>query len=230
MDKKLELKDFVLIGRTFEEYYKMFDLKSLSKNEKILDAASGVSSFCAEANANGYNVTAADRVYEFNPEEIEEKCAKDLEETMKKIPAIKELYKWDFFKDIEQLKSHRERAYRGFIKDFKLHKKDRYISSEFPSNNFKENQFDVSLISHFLFLYDEHMNYEFHKQIINEIIRITEKEIRIFPIANLKAQRSPFIEKFMEDKAFNNYEINIVKVNYEFIKGGNEMLVVKIKQ
>lgn len=228
MDKKLELKDFVLIGRTFEEYYKMFDLKSLSKNEKILDAASGVSSFCAEANANGYNVTAADRVYEFNPQEIEEKCAKDLEEIMKKIPAIKELYKWDFFKDIEQLKSHRERAYRGFIKDFKLHKEDRYISSEFPSNNFKENQFDVSLISHFLFLYDEHMSYEFHKQIINEIIRITEKEIRIFPIANLKAQRSPFIEKFMKDKAFNNYEINIVKVNYEFIKGGNEMLVVKI--
>ncbi|MFT8313081.1 MAG: hypothetical protein ABF633_02360 [Clostridium sp.] len=228
MDKKLELKDFVLIGRTFEEYYKMFDLKSLSKNEKILDAASGVSSFCAEANANGYNVTAADRVYEFNHEEIEEKCSKDLEETMKKIPAIKELYKWDFFKDIEQLKSHRKRAYRGFIKDFKLHKEDRYISSEFPSNNFKEDQFDVSLISHFLFLYDEHMSYEFHKQIINEIIRITKKEIRIFPIANLKAQRSPFIEKFMKDKAFNNYEINIVKVNYEFIKGGNEMLVVKI--
>lgn len=228
MDKKLELKDFVLIGRTFEEYYKMFDLKSIDKNEKILDVASGVSSFCAEANANGYNVTAADRVYEFNPEEIEEKCSKDLKETMEKVSTIKELYKWDFFKDIEQLKSHRERAYRGFIKDFKLRKEDRYISSEFPSNNFKENQFDVSLISHFLFLYDEHMNYEFHKQIINEIIRITKKEIRIFPIANLKAQRSPFIEKFMKDEDFNNCKIDIVKVDYEFIKGGNEMLVVKI--
>ncbi|AJA48581.1 hypothetical protein CPAST_c25120 [Clostridium pasteurianum DSM 525 = ATCC 6013] len=230
MNKKLQLNDFVLIGRTFEEYYKMFDLKDFSKSERILDVASGVSSFCAEANAKGYNVTAADRVYAFNPEEIEEKCAKDLEETMEKVSTIKELYKWNFFKDIEQLKSHRERAYRGFIKDFKLHKEDRYISSEFPSNNFKGNQFDISLISHFLFLYDEHMSYEFHKQIINEIIRITKKEIRIFPIANLKAQRSPFIEKFMKDKAFNNYEINIVKVNYEFIKAGNEMLVVKIKQ
>ncbi|AGK96919.1 hypothetical protein [Clostridium pasteurianum] len=229
MDKKLELEDFVLIGRTFEEYYRMFHLESIDKNEKILDVASGVSSFCSEANAKGYNVTAADRVYRFNPEEIEEKCSKDLKETMEKLTSIKALYKWDFFKDIEQLKNHRERAYRGFIKDFKLYRDDRYIISEFPSNNFKENQFDVSLISHFLFLYDEHMNYEFHKQIINEVIRITRKEIRIFPIANLKAQRSPFIEKFMGDKAFNNYEINIVKVNYEFIKGGNEMLVVKIK-
>ncbi|WP_010240470.1 hypothetical protein [Clostridium arbusti] len=229
MDKKLELKDFVLIGRTFEEYYKMFDLKSIDKNEKILDVASGVSSFCSEANAKGYNVTAADRVYTFSPEEIEKKCAKDLNETMDKIPAIKELYKWDFFKNVDQLKKHREKAYKGFIKDFQLHRGGRYISSEFPNNEFKENHFEVSLISHFLFLYDEHLSYELHKQIINEIIRITSKEIRIFPIFNLKGKRSPFVEKFMEDKAFNNYQINIVKVNYEFIKGGNEMLVVKVR-
>lgn len=229
MEKKLKLKDFVLIGRRFEEYYQMFNLKDLVKNEKILDVASGVSSFCAEANEKGYNVTSADRVYVFNPEEIEEKCAKDLEETMDKVSTIKELYKWDFFKDIQQLKNHRESAYKRFLKDFELQRGDRYISSEFPNNNFKENQFDISLISHFLFLYDEHMNYEFHKQIINEIIRITRKEIRIFPIYNLKDKRSPFIEKFMKDKAFNKFEINIVKVNYEFIKGGNEMLVIKIK-
>jgi len=48
MEKKLDLKDIVLIGRTFNEYYKMFNVISISKNEKILDVASGVSSFCEE--------------------------------------------------------------------------------------------------------------------------------------------------------------------------------------
>jgi len=40
MDKQLELKNIVLIGRTFEEYYRMFDLCNLPENENILDVAS----------------------------------------------------------------------------------------------------------------------------------------------------------------------------------------------
>jgi hypothetical protein len=50
MDKQLDLKNIALIGRTFEEYYRMFDLDNLPTNEHILDVASGVSSFCAEAS------------------------------------------------------------------------------------------------------------------------------------------------------------------------------------
>lgn len=58
MVEKFELEDIVLIGRTFEEYYRMFALNEIVKDNKILDIASGVSSFCAEANLNGYDVTA----------------------------------------------------------------------------------------------------------------------------------------------------------------------------
>ena len=45
MDKQLNLTNIALIGRTFEEYYNMFDLDDLHGNEIILDVASGVSSF-----------------------------------------------------------------------------------------------------------------------------------------------------------------------------------------
>jgi len=58
MEMKLDLKDFVLVGRTFDEYYKMFNISNINKNAKILDVASGVSSFCAEARVLGYDVTA----------------------------------------------------------------------------------------------------------------------------------------------------------------------------
>jgi hypothetical protein len=83
MDKQLDLKNIALIGRTFEEYYRMFDLGNLPKNEHILDVASGVSSFCAEANVKGYDVTASDRIYSSSPLEIEEKCRQDLDEVIK---------------------------------------------------------------------------------------------------------------------------------------------------
>ncbi|MHB1419835.1 MAG: hypothetical protein ACYCX4_09685 [Bacillota bacterium] len=94
MTKGLKLEEIVLIGRTFEEYFRMFgfDLSDL-KRKKILDVASGVSSFCAEANSAGYNVTASDRIYCYDANEIEEKCVKDLDQVMGQMPEIMDLYK-----------------------------------------------------------------------------------------------------------------------------------------
>ncbi|MBI3585251.1 MAG: hypothetical protein HY096_15045 [Nitrospinae bacterium] len=115
-----------------------------------------------------------------------------------------------------------------FIEDFKKENGSRYIAAEYPKTQFADKQFTISLISHFLFMYDEHLNYEFHKRTLSEIIRITSKEIRIFPIVNLKGKRSLFVEKLMEDREYKDYKMVIKKVDYEFVKNGNEMLKIKI--
>ncbi|EDK35655.1 hypothetical protein [Clostridium kluyveri] len=229
MEKKLDLKNIVLIGRTFSEYYRMFDIHNISKNERILDVASGVSSFCAEARTLGYDVTASDRIYSFSVKDIEEKCTKDLEITMTKMEEIKDLYKWKYFKSIKHLKEHRKKAYEAFIWDFKQNSKAEYVTTEYPKSYFKDKQFNIALVSHFLFMYDEHLDYEFHKRVIEELVRITSKEIRVFPIVNLKCEKSLFVDKLIEDGCFSKYEIKTVKVNYEFVKGGNEMLVIRVQ-
>ncbi len=230
MDKQLDLKSIALIGRTFEEYYNIFDLKNnLLKNEIILDVASGVSSFCAEANRQGFNVTASDKIYTFSTTEIEQKCREDLEMIIKQLPGVADLYVWDFFKDIESLKTQREKAYRSFIEDFKSHGTNIYVSVEYPSTDFLNEQFTISLMSHFLFLYEDKLNYDFHKRTIRELLRITSKEIRIFPIVNLKGEKSSLVHTLMQDKDFEPFQITIKKVGYEFMKNGNEMMVIKKK-
>lgn len=228
MDKRLNLNDIVLVGRTFDEYFKMFNINNIDKSEKILDIASGVSSFCAEGNSIGYNVTASDRIYCFSAEEIEEKCANDLEDTLKKLSEVKDLYKWTFFNGIEDLKIHREKAYKRFIEDYKQTASKRYVNTVYPRSEFKDKEFTIALVSHFLFMYDEFLDYEFHKQVIKEIIRVTSKEIRIFPIVNLKGEKSLFAEEIINDKDFKGSDIGIIKVDYEFVNGGDEMLVIKV--
>jgi len=42
-----------------------------------------------------------------------------------------------------------------------------------------------------------------------------------------KGERSQFVDKLMKDKEFANNKIKIMKVDYEFVKVGNEMLVIK---
>ncbi len=215
MDKRLELKDIVLIGRTFDEYYRMFELSNVNfKDEKILDVASGVSSFCSEANSKGYNVTASDKIYHFSAKEIEGKCISDLKMVMEKLPLVAELYKWEFFKDIDALKENREMTYKLFIEDFKKKNGNRYIATKYPKTRFADKEFTISLISHFLFMYDEHLSYEFHRKTLSEIIRITTKEIRIFPLVNLKGERSLFVKKLMEDSEFKDYKITPKSCNH----------------
>ncbi len=196
----------------------MFNLHdTLLQNEIILDAASGVSSFCAEANHQGFNVTASDRIYSINPYEIEQKCIRDLDIVIKQMPDIADLFLWNFFKNIKALEINRKKAYELFIEDFRTYGTERYVPVEYPSSDFHNNEFTVSLVSHLLFLYEDKLDYEFHKKTIMELLRITSKEIRIFPLVNLKGKKSHFVESLIHDKDFENLKIFIRKVGYEFI-------------
>src|SRR5690349_14660206 len=123
----LQLDRVVLLGRTYEEYTRYFGLQMDEwRGKKILDVASGVGSFRAEASALGYDVTAADRIYEFAPEDLAPRCVADLDHI---IDSVRDLtvYRWDnFYGNPERLRGLRERAYRTFLKDYS-ERRERYI-------------------------------------------------------------------------------------------------------
>ena len=61
MKDRIELSDVVLLGRTFEEYCRYFQLSDVElRHATTLDLGAGVSSFSAEARDRGYVVLAAD--------------------------------------------------------------------------------------------------------------------------------------------------------------------------
>lgn len=75
----LQLDRVVLLGRTFEEYRQYFLLEPDELiGKQVLDVAGGVSSFCAEANARGINVTSFDPIYSLTSEKIAERSEPDL--------------------------------------------------------------------------------------------------------------------------------------------------------
>jgi len=56
------------------------------------------------------------------------------------------------------------------------------------------------------------------------MLRIS-KEIRIFPLIGLNGQKSLFVDKIMDD-LLNGVNVEIIKVSYEFMRGGNEMIKI----
>jgi hypothetical protein len=226
-EQKLDLKKIALIGRTFDEYYNMFRLSDIDKeNTKLLDAASGVSSFCAEASALGFNVCGCDPVYNHSAETLLKKSNSDLTLVMSKMPLIANLYRWSRFENVKALKSNRETAIHRFAQDY-AENRDRYLCRALPNTGFDDDEFDITLSSHFLFMYDEQFDYEFHKEAVYEMLRVSSKEVRIFPLVNLKGQKSPFVRKIVKDAFDKGYGISIDKVPYEFVKNGNEMLRIQ---
>ncbi len=68
-----------------------------------------------------------------------------------------------------------------FIKDYDNGKnKKRYIHQELPKLSFENDSFDLVLSSHFLFLYSEHFDLQFHIDSILEMCRVSKKEVKIF--------------------------------------------------
>lgn len=223
----LLLDKVVLLGRTFEEYSRHFALEeSALRDRRVLDVASGVSSFCAEANGRGIATTAFDQIYALAPETIQARCEPDLDAVTRNIVLAK-TYKWDFYKSPEGMRSFRQRAYQMFLADYGTHRERRYVAGSLPRLPFENHSFDLTLISYLLFVYDEHFDYEFHKQSVREIMRVTTTEARFYPIVTFEARRSPHLEHLQNDPDLGHLSFDLVQTDFEFLIGSNYFLRVR---
>jgi len=226
MEKKFNIDKIVFVGRNYDEYMKMFELHlSYLKNKRILDCAAGASSFTTELFKKGYDAIATDVLYDVDPYALEKKCENELSKVMQALSGVEDMYVWDYFKNPDELRKHRMTTYQAFINHYRKEKGNKYIKSELPKLPFEDNEISLVLSSHFLFLYDDRLSYEFHKDSIKEMLRIS-KEIRIFPLLGLNSKKSLFVDKIMVDGLSNGVKVEIIKVPYEFMRGGNEMMKI----
>ena len=218
----LQLDRVVLLGRTYDEYTRYFALEMQQwHGKKILDVASGVSSFCAESNALGYNVTAADRIYGLGAEELAPRCAADLDHVIDSVHGLT-VYRWDnFYGNPERLRGLRERAFKTFLQDYQQHR-ERYIEVELPRLPFADRTFDLTLVSYLLFVYEDQLTYEFHRQSIEELMRVTRGEVRIYPTVTFEAQPSSYIWRLRED--LPQFCFELVQTDFEFLRNSNNFL------
>jgi SAM-dependent methyltransferase len=221
----LQLDRVVLLGRTFEEYRRYFLLEPHELIGKtILDVAGGVSSFCAEANNFGIKVTAFDSIYSLSREKIRERSDRDLESVYRSI-GLAPTYRWGFYKNPDYMRVLREGASAIFFFDFKDHLQ-RYVAGELPRLPFAEGEFDLTFVSYLLFAYQDRFDYDFHRNSILEIMRVTRREARTYPTVTFEAQRSEYIPMLQSDSALQVFEFAEIETDFEFLVNSNSYLKV----
>jgi len=221
----MKLKNIVPWGRNLSEYKDMFNLtEDELKNYQILGCADGPASFNAEVTAMGGNVTSIDPSYQFTTEQIASRIDEVALEVMAEVRKKQEDFVWKNIANPDVLYAMRMSAMQTFLADFKEGKEQgRYKYEMLPSLSFNDAQFDLALSSHFLFLYSEHLDEQFHIDAIDEMLRVA-KEVRIFPLVTLSGEVSIYLEQVMDYLKAKGYRCEVVKTSYAFQNGGDEML------
>lgn len=216
-------------GRSYAEYIGMFSLTEADLGSRILGCGDGPAGFNAELTKSGGAVVSIDPVYIFDVEQIKNRIAETYETVMAQMRNNQNDYIWEVIPSIGALGEIRMSAMDTFLSDFELGKQEgRYIAEELPSLPFENGQFDIALSSHFLFLYSAHLSAEFHLQALQEMLRVA-REVRVFPLLTLDGSVSRYLSLVSEEFASRGFDVQIVKVAYEFQRGGNQMLVIKPK-
>jgi hypothetical protein len=223
---KLELDRIIFIGRTFEEYMRMFSLSVEElRGNRILDCPGGACSFTAIGNNMGLDITACDIAYDHEVEQLREKGIRDVEHAILHMEKVKDSYVWDYFHDIEGLQKNRIQALNDCTRHM-MTANEKYIPAVLPSLPFKNEEFDLLLSAHFLFTYADRLDFEFHIKVMEELLRVTKKEVRIFPLVDLEGKRYEHLDKVIRYLAEIGYAAEEVKVSYEFQANANSMLLI----
>lgn len=218
-------------GRTFEEYVAMFNLNESDLDKYILGCGDGPASFNCTMKQKGKKTISVDPIYQFTKDEISKRISETYQNVINQTKQNLDKFIWTKIKDVEDLGKIRMMAMRKFLEDYDVGKAEkRYIFAELPNLPFEDNQFDLSLSSHFLFLYTDNLSLEFHIQSIIEMLRVS-KEVRIFPLLDVNVKRSSYVDEVIGRLIEIGHYVEEVKVDYEFQKGGNTMLkIIKNKK
>ena len=220
------LDTIVPFGRSKLEYELMFAMSDCDRNKSIIGIGDGPASFNAEMTAAGYQITSIDPIYQFTDAEIKSRFDACVDGIIEQVRNTPNNWVWGYHKSPDDLRANRETAIAIFLEDYDRGKSEgRYINAELPKLDFQEKQFQLALCSHFLFLYSEHLSFEFHLDSIRELCRIAE-EVRIFPLLNLAQLRSPYIDEICSTLAEEGISSKIIQVPYELQKGGNQAIVL----
>ncbi len=230
---KFDFDGIVFFGRCINEYVSMFnlDLNSM-RGQRILDCSSGPAAFAFEAAAMGIQVTACDPLYVNDVATLKTIIDDHSAIVYEKQKAAMSL----FYPEVVPV-PQRRKAMEMFLKDFVPGKLiGRYVPGVLPNLPFASNQFDTTLCANMLFLYSDiasggmlqnsTLDYNFHSKALHELLRVTKKDVRIYPLQGPNVTEHQYVPRIMKELSDEGYKCELVPVQQKDIIGAEKMLQV----
>jgi SAM-dependent methyltransferase len=233
MERKYEQVGTALTCRSFEEYARMFAFGRPPEPPcAVLDAAAGASSFTAEAARRGLAAVAVDPRYGLPEDVLYEEARTEIDVSTAKLDGLRDLFDFSYYGSLENHRAGREASLEQFIADFAADRREgggRYVAGELPHLPFDDERFDLVLCSHFLFLYGEHFDYDFHEQAVLELLRVLRPggEARIYPLVTLSFREYPHLDRLTDRVREAGCEVEFPESRLPFIPGSHRLMTIR---
>jgi hypothetical protein len=173
-------------------------------------------------------VISVDPLYQFAAPEIQARIEETFPIVLAQVRRNMQDFVWSSIADVDDLGRVRMEAMQDFLADYRQGRdKKRYRTGTLPALDFPAQHFDLALCSHLLFLYSEQCSRSFHIRSVLELCRVAG-EVRVFPLVDLTGSRSCHLDAVLEAIEAREYVWSVEEVNYEFQRGGNQMLRIII--
>lgn len=205
----------------------MFALSNADLEQRILGCSDGPANFNARLTQQGGRVVSVDPLYTHDAEFIRARIRETFDVVLQQTRENQDEFVWDHIPDPDALGRIRMEAMDGFLADYETGRSEqRYRAQSLPELDLADNTFDLALCSHFLFLYSQQLELDFHINAINELCRVAT-EVRIFPLLQLGATPSPHVDPVCQHLKKTGFTVTQERVPYEFQRGGNQMLRIR---
>jgi hypothetical protein len=220
------LGDIITTARGMDEYLAMFDLDDRAlAGARILDCPGGAGAFGAGARALGAEVTSVDPAYAIPPAELVARARRDTLYGNQYVREHPDLYVWGWFASGDDHATRRLAALDIFAADFAGPDR-RYLAAMLPTLPFADRTFDLVLSGHLLFTYPDHLDEAAHLAALRELVRVSRREIRLFPLIDTTMTPSPYLDDLRERLQGDGVASELRRVPYEFQRGAHTMLVL----
>ena len=211
-------------SRSFREYVSMFELKPEDLTQRILDCGAGAASFTAAQRALSRPTFATDPIYAMPFTELMGIVRDGVEETRQNIRREPNRYDWSGnFRSPAEHGDERAASAETFLADYRSGP-SAYLASSVYELPFRDRTVDLVLSSHLLFTHASDVSPTMHIQAVSEMLRITRREVRIFPLVGFQADATDALEAVLKFALDMGTEVVQRPASYRFMAGADQML------
>ncbi len=214
----------LVTSRSLTEYRAMFALSDEDLLGRILDCCAGAASLTAEVSSSGGQIVAVDPVFALGLPRVEAAVRESLAGGQQLVDDNEEQFVWTWYGTRDRRDRLRDRAAELFLAHSRR-TPGRYIGAELPRLPFRDKSFDLAVCSHLLFTWARRFDQAWHTEALVELARVAT-EVRVFPLVRAgDGSATPFLDDLVHHLHRQGFAVEVRAVEYEFQRGGNQMLV-----
>ncbi len=205
----------------------MFDLEPGGTGGLVVDCCAGASSFVAELASRGGIGVAVDPVYAHGLDAVRRSAAASLAAGTATVVDHADRFVWHWYGSPERRGRMRAVAAERFLSDI-TDRPSAYLAGALPQLPLAAGSADLVLCSHLLFTWSDRLNVEWHRAALADLVRVTRREVRIFPlVVQATGAPVPFLHQLIDELRGQGHAATVRDVPYEFQRGAHMMLVIR---